>query len=246
MATLHRYKRGHTPQIQKGAKTSNSGVERNAIRYRGPLGTVKVKYLGLTQGDGDVDGGENDDVCSCTTARILDKVFSDEAHYRYISEAINSAFAAHGRRKKPKGNTNTGGRTSPDGSPCPASALSSAATPVAMAAASSVPKTTASPAPNSDGLAKSQSGVQVCTGDGLWEISSECMSGVQVCTGDGLWEISSECMSGVQVCTGDGLWEISSECMSGVQVCTGDGLWEISSECMSGVQVCTGDGCGST
>ena len=24
---------GHTPQIQKGAKTSNSGVERNVIRY---------------------------------------------------------------------------------------------------------------------------------------------------------------------------------------------------------------------
>ena len=24
---------GHTPQIQKGAKTSNSGVKRNAIRY---------------------------------------------------------------------------------------------------------------------------------------------------------------------------------------------------------------------
>ena len=33
MATLHRYKRGHTPRIQKGAKTSNSGVERNTIRY---------------------------------------------------------------------------------------------------------------------------------------------------------------------------------------------------------------------
>ncbi|KAL8589040.1 hypothetical protein ACOMHN_055053 [Nucella lapillus] len=52
----------------------------------------------------------------------------DEAHYRYISEAINTAFAAHGKRKKPKGNTNTGGRTSPDGSPCPAFALSSSAT----------------------------------------------------------------------------------------------------------------------
>ena len=34
MATLDRYKRGHTPRIQKGAKTSNSGVERNTIRYR--------------------------------------------------------------------------------------------------------------------------------------------------------------------------------------------------------------------
>lgn len=44
---------------------------------------------------------------------------SDEAHYKYIQEAINSAFAAHGQRKKPKGNMNTGGRTSPDGSPCP-------------------------------------------------------------------------------------------------------------------------------
>ena len=33
MATLHRYKRGHTPRIQKGAKTSNSGVERNTIHY---------------------------------------------------------------------------------------------------------------------------------------------------------------------------------------------------------------------
>ena len=31
--TNHCY--GHTPQIQKGAKTSNSGVERNAIRYKG-------------------------------------------------------------------------------------------------------------------------------------------------------------------------------------------------------------------
>lgn len=45
----------------------------------------------------------------------------DEAHYKYIQDAINSAFAAHGKRKKPKGNTNTGGRTSPDGSPCPPS-----------------------------------------------------------------------------------------------------------------------------
>lgn len=49
----------------------------------------------------------------------------DEALYRYILEAINTAFAAHGKRKKPKGNTNTGGRTSPDGSPCPPSASSS-------------------------------------------------------------------------------------------------------------------------
>nr|KAG5698493.1 hypothetical protein BaRGS_005888 [Batillaria attramentaria] len=47
---------------------------------------------------------------------------SDEAHYKYIQDAINSAFAAHGKRKKPKGNTNTGGRTSPDGSPCPPTA----------------------------------------------------------------------------------------------------------------------------
>ncbi|PVD27586.1 hypothetical protein C0Q70_12750 [Pomacea canaliculata] len=43
----------------------------------------------------------------------------DDAHCKYIQEAINNAFAAHGTRKKPKGNTNTGGRTSPDGSPCP-------------------------------------------------------------------------------------------------------------------------------
>ncbi|KAK7467743.1 hypothetical protein BaRGS_00037018 [Batillaria attramentaria] len=49
-------------------------------------------------------------------------VDSDEAHYKYIQDAINSAFAAHGKRKKPKGNTNTGGRTSPDGSPCPPTA----------------------------------------------------------------------------------------------------------------------------
>ena len=31
---------GHTPEIQKGAKTSNSGMERNAIRY-----TATVKML---------------------------------------------------------------------------------------------------------------------------------------------------------------------------------------------------------
>ena len=47
MATLHRYKRGHTPQIQKGAKTSNSGVERNAIRYKHSKIMCK-QYVGQT------------------------------------------------------------------------------------------------------------------------------------------------------------------------------------------------------
>ena len=34
---------GHTPQIQKGAKTSNSGVERNAIRYKRKMLDLKLK-----------------------------------------------------------------------------------------------------------------------------------------------------------------------------------------------------------
>lgn len=46
----------------------------------------------------------------------------DETHYKFILEAINSAFAAHGKRKTPKGNTNRGGRTSPDGSTSPPTA----------------------------------------------------------------------------------------------------------------------------
>ena len=36
---------GHTPQIQKGAKTSNSGVERNVIRYTSSLGNFMVGNL---------------------------------------------------------------------------------------------------------------------------------------------------------------------------------------------------------
>ncbi|XP_076438370.1 activating signal cointegrator 1 complex subunit 2-like isoform X2 [Babylonia areolata] len=75
----------------------------------------------------------------------------DEAHYRYISEAINAAFTAHGRRKKPTGNMNTGGRTSPDGSPCPASALSSTA--AAAAAAETMTLSTFAPQSSSAAVA---------------------------------------------------------------------------------------------
>lgn len=41
----------------------------------------------------------------------------DSAQFEYIQSAINSAFATYGRRKSPRGDTNTGGRTSPDGAP---------------------------------------------------------------------------------------------------------------------------------
>ncbi|XP_059151768.1 activating signal cointegrator 1 complex subunit 2-like [Physella acuta] len=41
----------------------------------------------------------------------------DSAQFDYIQSAINSAFATYGRRKSPRGDTNTGGRTSPDGAP---------------------------------------------------------------------------------------------------------------------------------
>ena len=40
---------GHTPQIQKGAKTSNSGVERNAIRFK--------IYIHIMAGGGGGGGG---------------------------------------------------------------------------------------------------------------------------------------------------------------------------------------------
>ncbi|XP_033758452.1 activating signal cointegrator 1 complex subunit 2-like [Pecten maximus] len=43
----------------------------------------------------------------------------DEMRLQYIQDAINSAFTTHGRRRKPTGGTNRGGRTSPDGSPGP-------------------------------------------------------------------------------------------------------------------------------
>lgn len=41
----------------------------------------------------------------------------DPSQLEYIQAAINSAFATFGRRKSPRGDTNTGGRTSPDGAP---------------------------------------------------------------------------------------------------------------------------------
>uniref|UniRef100_A0A0B7AGQ0 CUE domain-containing protein n=1 Tax=Arion vulgaris TaxID=1028688 RepID=A0A0B7AGQ0_9EUPU len=41
----------------------------------------------------------------------------DSSQFEYIQSAINSAFATFGRRKSPRGDTNTGGRTSPDGAP---------------------------------------------------------------------------------------------------------------------------------
>ncbi|XP_060081459.1 activating signal cointegrator 1 complex subunit 2-like [Ylistrum balloti] len=43
----------------------------------------------------------------------------DEMRLQYIQDAISSAFTTHGRRRKPTGGTNRGGRTSPDGSPGP-------------------------------------------------------------------------------------------------------------------------------
>ncbi|XP_041373441.1 activating signal cointegrator 1 complex subunit 2-like isoform X2 [Gigantopelta aegis] len=43
----------------------------------------------------------------------------DETRFHYIHDAINTAFATYGRRKKPMGGQNAGGRTSPDGSPSP-------------------------------------------------------------------------------------------------------------------------------
>ena len=44
---------------------------------------------------------------------------SDETRIQYIQEAVNSAFATYGKRRKPTGGMNRGGRTSPDGSPEP-------------------------------------------------------------------------------------------------------------------------------
>ncbi|XP_012941572.1 activating signal cointegrator 1 complex subunit 2, partial [Aplysia californica] len=41
----------------------------------------------------------------------------DSSQFEYIQSAINSAFATFGHRKSPRGDTNTGGRTSPDGAP---------------------------------------------------------------------------------------------------------------------------------
>ncbi|ESO83365.1 hypothetical protein LOTGIDRAFT_133587 [Lottia gigantea] len=43
----------------------------------------------------------------------------DEERLHYIKNAVNTAFATFGKRKKPSGATTTGGRTSPDGSPGP-------------------------------------------------------------------------------------------------------------------------------
>lgn len=43
----------------------------------------------------------------------------DETRIQYIQEAVNSAFATYGKRRKPTGGMNRGGRTSPDGSPEP-------------------------------------------------------------------------------------------------------------------------------
>lgn len=39
----------------------------------------------------------------------------DVSQFEYIRSAINQAFATFGHRKSPRGDTNTGGRTSPDG-----------------------------------------------------------------------------------------------------------------------------------
>lgn len=44
---------------------------------------------------------------------------SDETRIQYIQEAVHSAFATYGKRRKPTGGMNRGGRTSPDGSPEP-------------------------------------------------------------------------------------------------------------------------------
>ena len=44
---------------------------------------------------------------------------SDETQLQYIRDAINTAFATYGRRRKPMGGQYAGGRTSPDGSPSP-------------------------------------------------------------------------------------------------------------------------------
>ena len=46
-------------------------------------------------------------------------LLSDETRIQYIQEAVQSAFATYGKRKKPTGGMNRGGRTSPDGSPEP-------------------------------------------------------------------------------------------------------------------------------
>ena len=41
----------------------------------------------------------------------------EASQFEYIQTAIDSAFATYGHRKSPRGDTNTGGRTSPDGAP---------------------------------------------------------------------------------------------------------------------------------
>ncbi|BFZ15923.1 hypothetical protein BsWGS_18962 [Bradybaena similaris] len=51
----------------------------------------------------------------------------DDSQFEYIQSAINSAFATFGRRKPPRGDTNTGGRTSPDGAPDSSSVSAAAA-----------------------------------------------------------------------------------------------------------------------
>lgn len=43
----------------------------------------------------------------------------DETRIQYIQEAVQSAFATYGKRRKPTGGVYRGGRTSPDGSPEP-------------------------------------------------------------------------------------------------------------------------------
>ena len=43
MATLHRYKRATLLKYKKGAKTSNSGVERNVIRYK-HLQSLRLRF----------------------------------------------------------------------------------------------------------------------------------------------------------------------------------------------------------
>ncbi|KAK3587712.1 hypothetical protein CHS0354_042502 [Potamilus streckersoni] len=43
----------------------------------------------------------------------------DKTRIQYIQDSVNIAFATYGKRKAPKGATNRGGRTSPDGAPVP-------------------------------------------------------------------------------------------------------------------------------
>lgn len=54
-----------------------------------------------------------------TCTFCLNLLFSDETRLHYIQDAINAAFATYGKRKKPKGATRRGGRTSPEGASGP-------------------------------------------------------------------------------------------------------------------------------